>query len=62
MVSCDQGKNIAPIAACTIGPQARLLALEHDLKAIAGATQHVTDMKRPSLYLAGGKERQQHRL
>ena len=62
MVSCDEGKNIAPIAACTIGPQTRLLALENDLKTIAGAAQYVTDMKRPSLYLAGWEEREQHRF
>ena len=56
----DEGEDVAAFAACAVGPQAGLFAREHDLKAVAGATQNVADIKLAPLYLPGREDRQQH--
>ena len=61
-VGCDQTKNVTAITSGAIGPQSRLLCVEHHLQAVAGAAQHIAHKEFATTLLACGKQCAEHRL
>ncbi|NJZ81031.1 hypothetical protein GO282_05013 [Ralstonia solanacearum] len=58
----DQIEDVAAVAGRAIRPQARLLAVEHHLQAVAGAAEDVADHERAAPLLAGREQHAQHEL
>ncbi len=59
-VTADQVEDVTAGVIGTVGPQTRLLAGQHDFKAVARATQDVTDQEFAALDLASGEQAHQH--
>ena len=61
-VISDQRVHIATGIVGAIGPQSRLLTIEHHLEAIAGAAQHIADQEFAPAFLACREQGEQHRF
>ena len=59
---CQQIEDVATVARCAVCPQTSLLAIEDDLKTVAGATQDVANVAFATPNLACWKDRAQHRF
>ncbi|WP_161970961.1 hypothetical protein [Aerosticca soli] len=53
-MSADQVEHIAAVAGGTVGPEPRLVAVEHDLQAVARAAEHVADDELAAARPTGG--------
>ncbi len=59
----DQREDVAAVTRGAIRPQPRLVAIEHDLEAVARTAQHIADQEfAASRFLPAGNSRGQHRL
>ncbi len=56
----NEVEDVAAVAGRAVRPQARLVAVEHHLQAVAGAAQDVADHERAASLLAGREQHAQH--
>jgi len=62
VVAADQVEHIAAGAFGAVGPQSRLVAVEHDFQAVPRAAEHVADDELAAALLSSGEQGEQHRL
>ena len=61
-IGSNEIEDVTAIACRAIGPQARLLAVEHHLEAVARAAQHIADQELAPALLASREQGEEHGL